>query len=322
MSIGPEQSASWLVLAALTIAFSGACSSSVPTEDKPPRPVVLDTEYDDRRAGQDASQQVAAEMGVLKNPELTKYIRQVGMKMVRFAPLRSFDYTFRIVDQPMPNAFALPGGHIYVSRGMLALANNEDELANVLGHEITHSAARHAAAQQELARRSSPLAMPYLRMAQMASYSRDHERDADQGGQFLAASAGYNAMGMSTFLRKLGNSERMEVGYSRLQSYADTHPGSTERSAATANRAQSMQPGSTHQTDQREASYLKHINGLVLGTNPAEGIFKGSLFLHPDMNFHIRFPQGWQLVNSPQSVGAMAPRGAAIISLTAESSGD
>ena len=304
------------------VSVSGACGSGPSTADKRPKPVVLDTEYDDRRAGQDASQQVAAEMGVLKNPKLTKYIQQVGVKLVRFAPLRSFDYTFQIVDQPMPNAFALPGGHIYVSRGMLALANNEHELANVLGHEITHSAARHAAAQQELARRSSPLAMPYLRMAQMASYSRDHERDADQGGQFLASSAGYDAMGMSTFLRKLGNSERMEVGYSRLQSYADTHPGSTERSAATANRAQSMQPGSKHQTDQREAAYLKHIDGLILGTNPAEGIFKGSLFLHPDMNFHIRFPQGWQLVNSPQSVGAMTPRGEAIISLTAESSGD
>ena len=319
----PKQSSSWLlVMAAAMISFSGACSSGSSGSEDRPKPVVLKTEYDDKRAGQNASEQVAAEMGILREPALTAYVRQVGMKLVRYAPLRSFDYTFSIVDQPMPNAFALPGGHIYVSRGMLALANSENELANVLGHEITHSAARHSAARQEMARRSSPLAMPYLRMAKMASHSREHEREADQGGQFLAASAGYDAMGMSTFLRKLGNSERMEVGYSRLQSYADTHPGSTERSAATANRAQSMRNPSLSQGDHRDPGYLKHINGLVLGTNPAEGIFKGNMFLHPDMNFHIRFPQGWQLVNSPQSVGAMAPKGEAIISLTAESSGD
>lgn len=317
-----KRAAAWLIVVATMIAFNLACSRRPPGQEEPPKPIILDTAYDDSRAGDDASQQIAAEMGLLNDPALTSYVRQVGMKMVRFAPLRPFDYTFQIVDQPMPNAFALPGGHIYVSRGMLALANNEDELANVLGHEITHSAARHAAAQQEMARRSSPLAMPYLRMAQMAAYSRDHEREADQGGQFLAASAGYDAMGMSTFLRKLGQSERMQVGYSRLQSYADTHPGSTERSAATANRAQSMRRESSPQMKEKDPNYLRHVNGLVLGTNPAEGIFHGSLFLHPDMNFHIRFPQGWQLVNSPQSVGAVAPKNEALISLTVEAKGD
>ena len=161
-----------ILLGALSILSS--CSSGTPDSEKPPKPVVLNTEYDDARVGQDASQQVAAEMGILRDPALTSYVRGVGMKLVRYAPLRSFNYTFAIVDQPMPNAFALPGGHIYVSRGMLVLANNEDELANVLGHEITHSAARHSAAQQEMARRSSPLAMPYLRMAQMASFALEN----------------------------------------------------------------------------------------------------------------------------------------------------
>ncbi|MBW2294722.1 MAG: M48 family metallopeptidase, partial [Deltaproteobacteria bacterium] len=113
------------------------------------------------------------------------------------------------MDQTEPNAFALPGGHIFISRGLLALANNEDELACVIGHEITHANQRHSAAQQGLAKRS--LAIGYLRAASMASYSREMERAADQGGQTLCATAGYNPMGMSTFLHSLDQNQRLQL---------------------------------------------------------------------------------------------------------------
>ena len=121
---------------------------------------------------------------------MTLLVQEIGKRLLRSDPSRKFEYEFHIVDQEMPNAFALPGGHIYVSRGLIALANSEDELACVIGHEITHAAKRHAAAMQAHMRTLNPLSMGYIRAAHLASYSRDQERDADRGGQQLAARAG------------------------------------------------------------------------------------------------------------------------------------
>ena len=309
---------SWLLIAALALV---GCGSNLKKPKSDQKPVILSTRYDDVRAGQDVSKQVEAEMGIYRDPALNAYIRKIGMKLVRHAPLQPFDYTFTIVDQPMPNAFALPGGFIYISRGLIALTNDEDELANVIGHEITHAAARHSAAQQEIARRSLPLTMPHLRMAKLAAYSRDQERDADQGGQFLASSAGYNPMGMSTFLRKLGNVERQKMGYSRLPGYFDSHPGSTERSATSGDRARGVSFQANEASRAGRAAYLGRINGLVLGTNPSEGIFLGNVFVHPDMGFHMRFPSGWRLTNTPEAVGATSPNGEAMIFARLEGKG-
>ena len=311
----------WLWLTVFVFCAAG-CGSNLKKPKSDKKPIILKTQYDDARAGRDVSEQVKAEMGFYTDPGLNAYVRQIGIKLVRYAPLQPFDYTFTIVDQPMPNAFALPGGYIYISRGLIALTNSEDELANVIGHEITHAAARHSAAQQEIARRSPPLAMPHLRMAKLAAYGRDQERDADQGGQFLASSAGYDPMGMSTFLRKLGNVERQNLGYSRLTGYFDTHPGSTERSATAANRAKGVRFQANDASRAGHAAYLKRINGIVLDTNPAEGIFLGNVFVHPDIGFHMRFPGGWRLRNTPAAVGAASPDGEAMIFATLEGKGN
>jgi Peptidase family M48 len=111
-------------------------------EDKRPPRIILDTEYDDRRVGDEQTEAVRAEMGLVEDPELNRYVQSVATRLLRYAPPRPFEYEFGIVDQVVPNAFALPGGKIYVSRGLLALVGSEDELAGVLGHEITHAAER------------------------------------------------------------------------------------------------------------------------------------------------------------------------------------
>jgi predicted Zn-dependent protease len=312
-----------LVLTAVVLSVALGAIGCGTTPKKPEKkPIILRTAYDDARAGADASKEVEAEMGLYKDPALTAYIAGVGKVLSRYAPLQRFDYHFEIVDQPMPNAFALPGGHIYLSRGLIALASSEDELANVVGHEITHAAARHHAAQQEIARRQMPLSMPALRMGRLAAYGREQELDADQGGQFLANAAGYDPMGMSTFLRKLGNVERQKIGYSRLPGYFDTHPGSTERSASAADRAGGARRQPNAGSEASRNAYLKRIDGLVLGTNPAEGIFEGSVFVHPDLGFHMRFPSGWQLTNSPKAVGARSPNRDAMIFAIVEGPGE
>jgi predicted Zn-dependent protease len=308
--------ASVLVCAALL--GSAACSSSPKQDSQKPERTILHTRYDDARVGREASRGVAAQMGLLNDPALDAYVAELGRKLLRGIPRRSFQYQFMVVDQFEPNAFALPGGYIFVSRGLLVLANDEDEMANVIGHEITHSARRHAAAQQELARRQNPLAMGWARNATVAAYGRDMEREADRGGQILAAAAGYDPMGMSTFLSDMGNMERLMAGYARLPTFLDTHPTSEDRAAANAVRAREIRWKRDPTLGDTRASHLRRIDGLAVGQRPETGVFVGDDFLHPDMDFRIRFPHGWRTSNSTQVVGAMAPRGDAVVMLMAD----
>jgi len=272
--------------------------------------IVLDTEYDDRRVGDDQTEAVRAEMGIVEDESLNRYVQSVARRLLRYAPARPFEYEFKIVDQTVPNAFALPGGKIFVSRGLLALVGSEDELAGVIGHEITHAAERHAAARMEISRRINPLVIGWMRAAQIAAYGRDQERDADRGGQILCAKAGYDPGGIATFLRKLDALERYEVGWSRLPFFLATHPTSPERSALASDRAASLEwarvPGIA---EDRPFGFLSTVDGLVLGDDPAGGIFDGANFVHPEMRFSLRFPEGWETMNTQQAVAAISPAG-------------
>lgn len=300
---------------ACALALAGPACSSGPKKKKR---IVLATEYDDARYGEEASKEVAAEMGLLDDPKLEAYVSGIGKKLLRGIPRRGFHYEFKVVDQFEPNAFALPGGYIFVSRGLLALANTEDEVACVIGHEIAHAARRHSAAQQALARRGNPLAMPWVRAATMAAYSRDMESEADEDGQKLAAAAGYDPMGMSTFLRRLGEMERLMVGFKRSPTFFDTHPGSSERAAINATRARDIRWIRDPSLGDTRTAHLEEIDGIALGQRPQSGVFEGSRFLHPDLDFHLQFPEGWRTANTNQAVGALAPDGDALVFLTVD----
>jgi predicted Zn-dependent protease len=157
--------------------------------------------------------------------------------------------------------------------------------------------------------------MAFINPAYLAAYSRDQEREADRGGQQLAAAAGYDPAGMNAFLASLGNVEKLLAGASRLPGYFDTHPTTSERTASTATLAQHLswtrQPGVTRDRD----DYLRRLSGLVVGDNPAEGVFEKGRFLHPDLGFVLRIPDGWRFVNSPAAVGALSPDGRARVVL-------
>jgi predicted Zn-dependent protease len=310
--------ASVSILACAAALVFAACSSAPKSRDQEKKRTILLTEYDDARAGAEASHAVAAEIGLLDDPELDAYVSKIGRKLLRGVPRRSFHYQFSVVDQFEPNAFALPGGYIFISRGLLALANSEDELANVVGHEITHAALRHAAAQQAVAQGGGPLSMGWVRAANLAAYGRDMERTADRGGQMLAAAAGYNPMGMSTFLGSLGQMERLLIGHTRLPTFFDTHPGSRERAGANAARAQEIRWKRDPALGDTRLSYLHHIDGLALEQRPESGVFEGDRFLHPDLDFQIRFPHGWRTSNTNRAVGAMSPGGDAVVFLAAD----
>ncbi len=299
----------------------GARGQDHDDRSKPGR-IVLDTAYDDQRVGEDQTSEIEAELGVIDDEKLLEYVRSVGIRLLRHAPPQPFDYEFKVVDQSVPNAFALPGGKIYVSRGLLALIQTEDELAGVIGHEITHAAERHTAARIDYSRRLNPFSIGYIRAAAIAAYGRDQERDADRGGQILAARAGYDPAGIADFLRKLDASDRYEIGWSRLPYFLATHPTSPERSALASERAAGLEweraPGIA---DALPMGYFSVIDGLILGDNPAGGLFEGDRFIHPDLRFSIRFPRGWTTMNTQQAVAALAPSRDAEATLTVEGRG-
>jgi len=284
--------------------------------------VLLTSDFDDADVGAEAAKGMAAQMGIVDDPQLQTYIETIGRRMLPFAPTRAFDYTFHIIDQSAPNAFALPGGYIYISRGLLTLVNSEDELACVIGHEITHAAERHAASRQQFSLRLSPLSVGFMRAGSLAAYGRDQERDADRGGQILAAKAGWNPAGMATFMQDMGAMDRLTVGWSRLPGFFDSHPTSPQRAAASANRAENLTWTPRPNIAPDPHAFLAHMEGLTLGADPKQGIFEGSRFLHRDMNFSLLFPDGWELINKHDVVGAIAPLGKAYIALRFAGPGD
>jgi len=303
--------------ACISIALALGCASSPKKQPAKAKRTVLMTEYDDAHVGRESSKDVKAEIGVLDDPALAAYVDGIGRKLLRGVPLRGFDYQFSVVDMVEPNAFALPGGYIFISRGLLLLANSEDELACVIGHEITHAARRHAAAQQALQNQLPPLFLPGAR-AKLASYSREMEREADEGGQILCAAAGYNPIGMSTFLQSLAMSQRLEQGYTRGETFFDTHPGSEERAAANAVRAREIRWKRDPALGDPRAALMRYIDGLEVGQRPEAGFFSGDRFLHPVLGFTVRFPSGWQQSNTNRAVGAAQPLGEAVVFVTAD----
>lgn len=307
------------LLLILGLLLALGCASSQGSKGDGKKRTVLLTMEDDVRVGAEEAKEVQAAIGLLDDPELTAYVEQIGKKLLRGLPRRDFAYQFAIVDEMEPNAFALPGGHIYVSRGLLALVNDVDELACVLGHEIVHVARRHSAQQQAAARyQQSPLSLPMARAATLAAYSRDMEREADVLGQRLCSAAGYDPMGLSTFLRSLDQRERLLIGAPRAPTFLDTHPGSRERATLNSARTGELRWTRDPSIEDPRAAHLDPIDGMVVGDRPATGIFLDELFVHPELGFQMSFPPGWRLQNSGQAVGALSPRRDALIYLSAD----
>jgi predicted Zn-dependent protease len=272
-------------------------------KEKPKAPD-LSTPYADERVGESEAKKVGAQIGLVDDPELNAYVQAVGARLARNAPGHRFTYRFAIVDAEEPNAFALPGGYIFVSRGLLALTNSEDELANVLGHEIAHVAQRHSAAQLEVGGAGIGRAFkaPYL-----ASYSRDLERSADRVGQGIAAVAGYDPAGMREFMLALDRMERVRFGSSRIPGYLATHPGSRSRAAEAGQRAETTSWTRVAGVSSGREDHMRRLEGIVVGQSAPQGVFVGNRFLQPDLGFTIRFPDGWDTANTPAAVGAVSP---------------
>jgi predicted Zn-dependent protease len=278
--------------------------------------------------GRDAAQDVATSIGVLDAPALTAYITGVGKDLAANSERPNLPWSFRVVDDPAVNAFALPGGFIYVTRGILADLQSEAELAGVLGHEIGHVTARHSVSQisrQQLqqiglgvgmvlsadVRKYGDVLQAGLTVLNL-KYSRGDETQADELGVRYLTRTGYDAAAMVGVFQML---EALPSGGGRVPEWQLTHPYPENREAHIRQviAAQGSAAG-TGRRDGRDA-YLDHVNGLVYGVNPREGYFDGSRYYHPDLAFQLRFPDGWKGQNSPAAVTAVSPNQEAAVIL-------
>ncbi len=307
------------------------------------REILIVSPAEEQASGREAAAQVEREIGLLEDAGLEEYVAAIGARLAEHSPRQDVEYRFAIVEMPEVNAFALPGGYVYVSRGLLALANSEDELANVLAHEVAHVAARHHAQRQTRAAGvgavsvlgailagalgGSEAADAAAQIGQVAgsgliaSYSRDQERESDRIGQRIAAQAGWDPTAMAEFLRSLEAETRLQRGETRQPGFLDTHPSTPERASAAAGLAHGLPAWEARPIASSRADFLARLEGLQLGQDPAEGVFRDAVFLHPTLDFHIRFPSDWTTRNARDSVGAVAPEGGALNRLAAQEKG-
>ncbi len=292
----------------------------------------------ERALGAQAAEEVQTSIGLVRDPALEPYVRRIGERLAAFSPRRDVEYRFFVADMEEPNAFALPGGYIYVSRGLLAIANSEAELANVIGHEIGHVAALHAAQRQTRSLGASVAAVlagaaaaaagggqagqAVGSLAQVAgagliaSYGRDQERQADEVGQQLAASAGFDPAAMASFLATLEREMKLRnQGQERRPSFLDSHPMTAERVQATAARARALQTAPAAPIAGSRADFYRRLEGLLVGPDPAKGVFRESRFLHPGLGFAVDFPRGWRTQNGADAVAAQSPEQDALVLL-------
>jgi predicted Zn-dependent protease len=292
--------------------------------------------------GREESRKVEESMGLVRDPNLALWVESVGMRLAGHSPRRNLPYHFYVVDSADANAFALPGGHVYVTRGLLALVNQEDELASILGHEIGHVAARHSVRRMTVAAPFAVLTgIPALLTGivspalgntiagagqlagglVLAPYSRDQEREADRLGMELAALAGWDPASMSSFLSTLERDEQAS-GATRRASWLDTHPATPERVRQSAARADELERGPRAPDSGNRTALVEKLDGLLLGDDPSQGVFVDSLFLHPDLDLAVRFPTGWETYNDRAYVAAVAPDEEAFVSLHVAGEGD
>src|SRR5262245_20501688 len=263
---------------------------------------------------------LAAYNGAYEDPKLEAWVRQTVEKLVTASERPDQRYQVTVLNSPAINAFALPSGQLYVTRGLIALANDTSELASVLSHEMAHVIAQHATIREDRARQvalvtrvfdnlgSDPemtaLALAKSKIA-LASFSRAQEFEADGIGVGIAARAGYDPYGAVRFLTSMGRNADLRAANQtpidpRAPDFLSSHPATPERIRnAQTNARQFTAPGSG---ERDQTSYLAAVDGMVYGEDPSEGFARGRRFLHPKLGFTFVAPPGFSLDNTAQAI--------------------
>ena len=287
----------------------------------------------EKQLGKEADQQIQQQYGIYDNDELQQYVDNIGQEMLKVSHMRREDtpeqyknteFYFRVLDSPVVNAFALPGGYVYVTRGLLSHLDNEAQLAVVLGHEIGHVAARHAsqrAFEQQIGQVAllggaiageELLGIPggsVLNLGSQAaqllfmSYSRDDERESDQLGVEYAAMQNYEAAEGAAFFVSLQRMAK-QSGQS-IPDWQSTHPDPSERANTIPELAQQWREKGYELTVEDTDEYMAKIDNIIYGDNPREGFTRDGYFYHPDLKFQFPYPEDWQVINQRSLVAVV-----------------
>jgi predicted Zn-dependent protease len=321
----PLRARTLIVGAALAAGWIGCARNPVTGKSE----LSLVSESQEIQMGQQASQEVAQTIGLYNDAKATAYVSEVGKRMAAASERPNLPWEFHIVEDPSVNAFALPGGFIYVTRGLMGTINDEAELATVVGHEIGHVTNRHSVQQiskQELAQvglgLGSILSSDIAKFGQLASaglsvlflkYSRDAENQADLAGFRYALNQNYDVREMTKVFETLDRISQSSGG-GKLPEWLETHPDPGNRIQHIESFLDTLHRDPSKGMVNRD-QYLQHVQGMVYGEDPRQGYFEGTHFYHPQMRFQLSFPDGWQVQNTAAAVAAMSPNQDAIIQL-------
>jgi predicted Zn-dependent protease len=319
---------SFLLIAAL--AFLCACTRN-PVTGK--RQLSLISESQEIALGAQSHVSAQGEYGFVDHPAAQKYVQSVGRRLEDVSHRPNLDWHFTVVDSPVVNAFAIPGGYVYFTRGILAYFNTEAELAGVMGHEITHVTARHSVSQMsnsmvaQIGLVTAGTLVPRFGQFSDAAgsalgvwflkFGRDDEREADRVGVEYSSRAGYDPREASNFfevLQRLSQASDRET----IPGWLSTHPDPGERVLATRAAAEEWIKKlglAPEKMVVNRDGHLRNIDGLVYGNNPREGFAEGQQFLHPELQFRMSFPPGWRIENTRGAVYGLDPQEGAQIQL-------
>jgi predicted Zn-dependent protease len=299
---------------------------------------VLMSEQQEIQQGAQAHKEVLQEYGLVEDPELQAYVNRIGKSLAAKSHRGGLNWHFTVVDSPQVNAFALPGGYVYITRGIMAYLNSEAELAGVVGHEIGHVTARHGVRQQSAATviglgtilgsilvpglnsQAGSSLLQALGQSLVAGYGREHELEADRLGAEYLAKVGYNPQAMVEVIGVLKNQELYDIQLAkqegreprRYHGVFETHPSNDARLKQVVGEAKKYQVAKP--VENRDA-YLNAMNGIYFGDSPDQGLIRNNALLHEKLGIAVQFPQAWRVQNQPDRVVALNPQGTALVEL-------
>jgi predicted Zn-dependent protease len=321
-----------IVVTALAL---GGCAAN-PVSGK--QDFVMMSEQQEIELGRTSDIEVRKQYRVYANPALQSYVNRVGQKVAEHSHRSNIHYTFTVLDSPEINAFALPGGYVYITRGILAYLNSEAEMAAVLGHEIGHVTARHGVRQQSAAQATNlgisivSIFVPQLNSqighdltnmfggALLSGYGRDHELEADRlGAQYLARSE-YDPQAMIRVIGVLKNQESFDAVIAKQEGREPSHyHGTFATHPDNDTRLQQVVGEAGHLTvanaNENQSEFLKQTDGLIFNESIDEGVVRGNKFMHPELGIALTFPPDWSVKNSPTQLVALSPKSDAAIQL-------
>lgn len=267
----------------------------------------------DQKLGEEASVEVESTMGVYENKRMTKYITEIGERLISQLDTALFEYNIKLITSSVPNAFALPGGYLYVTTGLIPLIETEDELACIMAHEIIHANNRHAVQSMKKKILPTILQIPgnilgvlspaagnvinspirAISSIGQASYSRKHETEADTEGATLAAKAGYDPSALKDILSRLAKQTEVTSGQTEEKNFLSDHPYTPDR---VTNLEAILSTLTVYDGKPISSNFLKEFDGIIAGDDPAKGVAVGQKFIQPTANFSITMPADWKVI--------------------------